>query len=85
MKAKFHKIIIGRSEQISFPDFDAKNIYIDLSTGDVTGTILTGKLFNATSDTGNVIVPESYNNGVCKITVSTGNIKINYTTHYWPQ
>lgn len=77
--------IAGSTGNVFLDDFDAKNIYIDLSTGDVTGTILTGKLFNATSDTGNVIVPESYNNGVCKITVSTGNIDIKYTTHYWPQ
>lgn len=77
--------IAGSTGNVFLDDFDAKNIYIDLSTGDVTGTILTGKLFNATSDTGNVIVPENYNNGVCKITVSTGNINIKYTTHYWPQ
>ena len=77
--------IAGSTGNVFLDDFDAKNIYIDLSTGDVTGTILTGKLFNATSDTGNVIVPESYSNGVCKITVSTGNINIKYTTHYWPQ
>jgi len=40
------------------------------------GTILSDKIFIASSDTGNVFVPDTTSGGKCKITVSTGNINI---------
>ena len=57
---------------------DADNIYVILSTGNVKGTLLSSKIFNVTSKTGIVEVPETYTGGICKIKVSTGNIKISY-------
>ena len=68
----------GKTGDLYFEEFDAKNIYITLSTGDVKGTLLSSKIFNANSKTGNVSVPETYEGGICKIKVSTGNIRISY-------
>ena len=61
-----------------FDSFDAKNIYVESSTGSVTGTIISRKIFYCTSKTGNVSVPETYEGGICKITLSTGSINISY-------
>ena len=58
--------------------FDAANMYIVSSTGDVKGTILSSKFFVATSSTGDVTVPKTREGGECRITVSTGDIKIEY-------
>ena len=69
---------IGGTGNVLFDGFDAKNIDMELSTGDVKGTILTGKVFDAHSDTGKVIVPENKDGGNCKINVSTGDIYISY-------
>jgi len=63
---------------IEFDGFDANNIYVTVKTGNVKGTILTSKIFIARSETGRVIVPETLTGGVCKITASTGDIKISY-------
>ena len=68
----------GTTGDVELNGFDASNIYIVLSTGDVKGTILSSKIFNAKSQTGRVNVPETYVEGICKITTSTGNIKISY-------
>ena len=68
----------GNTGDVELDRFDASNIYIDLSTGNVKGTILSNKIFNAKSQTGSVNVPETYTGGICKITVSSGNINIRY-------
>ena len=63
---------------VDFDGFDASNIYVTVSTGDVKGTLLSSKIFIARSETGDVRVPETLTGGVCKITASTGDIKISY-------
>lgn len=68
----------GSTGDLDFDDFDASNIYVTLTTGNVKGTILSNKIFNAQSETGSVKVPETYTGGICKIKVSTGNIQISY-------
>jgi len=68
----------GTTGDVDFDGFDAANIYINLSTGSVSGTILTSKFFIAKSDTGHVNVPETREGGDCRITVSTGDIDISY-------
>ena len=68
----------GSTGDVIMDGFDAENIYITLSTGDVTGTILSSKFFIANSDTGDVEVPKTREGGVCEIKVSTGDIKISY-------
>jgi len=55
---------------------DAAEISIKTDTGNVTGTLLTDKVFIAQTDTGKVDVPRSVTGGRCEITTSTGNIQI---------
>ena len=68
----------GSTGDLELNGFDAHNIYVTLSTGNVKGTIITEKIFNVRSNTGRVDTPETYNGGICKITVSTGDIIIKY-------
>ena len=70
--------VVGETGDVLFIDFDAVNINIDVSTGDVKGTILTHKFFIAKSSTGIVRVPETRDGGECRITTSTGDIKVSY-------
>ena len=55
---------------------DAAEMYIKTTTGNVTGSVLSGKIFVAASDTGRVRVPESIDGGRCEIVTGTGNIEI---------
>lgn len=55
---------------------DAAEIYITTDTGDVTGSLLTEKVFITKTSTGRVNVPGTTTGGKCKITTSTGNIQI---------
>lgn len=55
---------------------DGESMSIKTSTGDVSGVLLTEKIFFAESSTGDVDVPQSMNGGKCEITTSTGNIKV---------
>ena len=55
---------------------DAAEIYVKTSTGDVTGTLLSEKIFVTQTSTGNVKVPACVTGGKCSITTSTGDIRI---------
>ena len=68
----------GSTGDVRFDEFDASNIEVSVGTGNVKGTIKSSKIFIAKSKTGSVSVPEAVTGGVCKITTSTGNIKISY-------
>ena len=71
------KMKIERSTgDVTFEGCDAGEILVETSTGDVTGTLLTTKNFHASSSSGEVKVPDSTTGGTCKITCSTGDIKI---------
>ena len=61
---------------VSLDSCDGSTVNITTSTGDVSGTLLTEKYFDAHSGTGDVTVPSGRNGGKCKIRCSTGNIKI---------
>ncbi len=61
---------------VTLEDCDAQTITIETSTGDVSGTLLTTKIFDAHSDTGHVNVPLSGVGGICKISTETGSITI---------
>ncbi|MBQ6568953.1 MAG: DUF4097 family beta strand repeat protein [Clostridia bacterium] len=61
---------------VRFERCDAGEITVKTNTGDVTGTLLSEKIFVAKTSTGSVKVPETTSGGVCKITTSTGDIKI---------
>ena len=71
------KLSIKRSTgNVTFDSSDAGEIYIKTDTGDVTGSLLTDKVFIAQTDTGKINVPKTVNGGRCEITTDTGDIKI---------
>lgn len=55
---------------------DAAEIFIETDTGDITGSLLTDKVFLTQTDTGDVDVPKTTTGGRCEITTDTGDIKI---------
>ena len=61
---------------VSLDGCDGGRVNIFTSTGDVKGTLLSDKIFDADSNTGDVNVPSTRDGGECKIRCSTGNIKI---------
>ena len=61
---------------VKFDKCDADNITVSTGTGDITGTLLSPKIFIHSTSTGNVSLPETTTGGKCKITTSTGDIKI---------
>ena len=71
------EIFIERSTgDVSFDGCDAAAIRVKTSTGDVTGTLLTDKVFWPKSSSGDVEVPDTKSGGDCEITTSTGDIRI---------
>ncbi len=68
---------VASTGDVIFDRSDAGEIDIRVSTGTVAGTLLSGKMFNAESNTGKVQVPaDDPNGGQCEITTSTGKIDI---------
>lgn len=61
---------------VRFDGCDATEIYVKTDTGDVTGSLLTDKVFITQTDTGDVDVPKTTTGGRCEISTDTGNIKI---------
>ena len=61
---------------VYFENSDAPEISVKTSTGDVTGTLRTEKIFRTETSTGRIKVPDTVSGGVCRITTSTGDIKI---------
>ena len=49
---------------------------VSTDTGDVTGSLLSAKVFVVTTDTGTVQVPKSTAGGRCEISTDTGDIRI---------
>lgn len=55
---------------------DAHEIYVKVGTGNVSGSLLSSKVFITETDTGKVCVPKTAEGGRCEITTDTGNITI---------
>lgn len=55
---------------------DAASLQIQTDTGDVSGSLLSEKVFIARTDTGSVDVPQTNTGGTCEITTDTGDISI---------
>lgn len=71
------KITVQRSTgDVRFDGCDAKEIFVKTDTGDVSGSLLSEKVFFASSDTGKIDLPKTATGGKCEITTDTGNIKI---------
>ena len=72
-----NKFSIERSTgDVKFNGCDAAELYVKTNTGDVTGSLLTDKVFITDTDTGSVDVPKTAVGGRCEINTDTGNIKI---------
>lgn len=56
---------------------DAADIYVKTDTGDIKGTLLSGKVFIAETDTGKIRVPKGQTGGRCELITDTGNIIFN--------
>lgn len=61
---------------VEFGGCDAAGITVKTSTGDVSGTLLSEKIFFTDTSTGSVSVPKTTSGGKCEITTSTGDIDI---------
>lgn len=61
---------------IEFNGCDAETIYVKTDTGNVTGSLLSDKVFITQTDTGKMDVPKTITGGRCEITTDTGNISI---------
>ncbi len=61
---------------IEFEECDAAIISMETATGDMEGTLLTGKQFDAKTSTGKIDVPESSDGGMCKLRTNTGSIQV---------
>ena len=61
---------------VKLAECDAGQILIETSTGNVTGILLSEKVFFTKTDTGHITVPKTTAGGTCRITTSTGNIRI---------
>lgn len=71
------KFSIERSTgSVKFDGSDAAEIFVKTNTGDVTGDLLSEKVFVTQTDTGDVDVPETIAGGKCEINTDTGDIKI---------
>lgn len=55
---------------------DAAEIFVKTGTGDVTGTLLSEKVFITETSTGRISVPKTTSGGKCEIITATGDIKI---------
>ena len=62
---------------VNFNRSDALEIKVKVSTGDVTGNLLSPKIFYAETTTGKKDVPKTTVGGICEITTTTGDIIIN--------
>lgn len=72
-----NKLSVGRSTgDIKLERCDAGEMYIKTTTGDVSGSLLSGKQFITSSETGKVHVPTTGTGGKCEIITRSGNIKI---------
>lgn len=70
-------ISIERSTgDVRFEMSDAHDLVVKTTTGDVTGSLLTEKIFSAHASTGDVSVPASGSGGRCEISTTTGDIRI---------
>ena len=71
------RLYIKRSTgDVDFINSDATEIRVDVSTGDVTGTLRSGKIFYAETSTGRIDLPRSSSGGKCEIFTSTGDVRI---------
>lgn len=71
------KFSVKRSTgDITLENCDASEIFIETDTGNVSGTLLSEKVFFVETDTGRINVPKTTSGGRCEISTDTGDIKL---------
>lgn len=71
------KFNITRSTgDVMFDKCDADELYITTDTGDISGTLLTDKVFVCKTNTGDIDVPKTTDGGKCEIITDTGDVII---------
>lgn len=71
------KMTLARSTgDLRLVQCDAAELEIQTGTGSVTGSLRSEKVFFAKSGTGRVEVPETVSGGPCRVTTSTGDIRL---------
>lgn len=71
------RLSIERSTgDVDFDGCDGGEIIVKTGTGDIEGTLLSGKIFSVSTSTGHVNVPQSSSGGKCQIKTGTGDIHI---------
>lgn len=61
---------------VTFTSCDAANIHVKVTTGNISGSLLSPKIFSASTTTGKVNLPASAEGGGCELITTTGNITI---------
>ncbi len=64
------------SGEIKLKQCDADTLFFKTVSGDVEGTLLSGKVFDVDTVTGDVKVPTSGQGGMCQIETISGDVKI---------
>ncbi len=64
------------SGDIRLEGCDASELWMKTDTGDITGTLLSDKVFLTETDTGRIRVPKTVTGGRCEIITDTGDIEI---------
>lgn len=62
--------------EIRLAGCDAATLSLQTDTGDIEGTLLSEKVFDVSTDTGDKEIPSTQTGGRCEITSDTGDIKI---------
>ena len=71
------KINITRTTgDVIFDGCNAAELTIRTDTGDVKGTLLSEKIFMVHTNTGKIRVPKTVSGGICEVTTSTGDIRL---------
>jgi DUF4097 and DUF4098 domain-containing protein YvlB len=65
---------------VKFDGSDAAEIFVKTDTGDITGSLLTDKIFVTQTDTGDIDIPETADGGRCELVTDTGDIRIEIKT-----
>lgn len=69
-----HLRIKRNSGDVRMDRCDGEALFLETRTGDICGTLLSDKDFDAHSSSGSVRVPRGNGGGLCEITTSTGDI-----------
>lgn len=64
---------------VRFDGCDGAQMKTTATTGSITGSLLSPKIFFANSNTGSVDVPRTTTGGTCELTTNTGSIRITIT------